>query len=393
MSDPLSIAASVTGLVAFGLKTCTAVTSYLDAFKSSNQEVESAKQQAQGMYNLLATVEKSIAKISPIHQSSTSAVRTCIATCEKEVVALESLVSELQGSTSGSHDSRITLSMKEQGQKLTYAFHRSRLEKLQAQLAKVIGTLQTALQVAGLDVAVGIESTIMTMQQSTLPNIQEQLDNTAPQIMANAAQLTDKILEKTRLIEDVFPLLKDLACDQKKQLELISYQQAVGRLIAKPSQLRKLCQMIDDQTSNTISNDTTLPGPVSQSITPPGGKTDHLELFQPLHSSCLSFSTSFGAGGFSLSPKFTYYPSVDSSTAPVFRIFNMLHWFLNLFPWNADGATETWTATFLEFVDLCIADIILLYRDGKAAPKAIDDRGRSVMHHLTQSKVRQLLEA
>lgn len=150
MSDPFSIAASVTGLVAFGLKTCTAVTSYLDAFKSRNQEVEAAKQQARGIYDLLATVETSIAKISPTHQSSTSAVRACIVACEQEISALERLIFELQGSNSMSHNNRIMLSMKEQGQKLTYAFHRSRLEKLQAQLAKVTGTLQTALQAAGL---------------------------------------------------------------------------------------------------------------------------------------------------------------------------------------------------------------------------------------------------
>lgn len=107
----------------------------------------------------------------------------------------------------------------------------------------------------------------------------------------------------------------------------------------------------------------------------------------------LSFSASFGAGGFSLSPNFTYYPSVDSSTSPVFRIFDLLRWLLNLFPGHARGGKEPWTADFLELVDLCVADIILLYRDGKAAPKAIDDRGRSVMHHLTRSQVRRLLEA
>lgn len=104
----------------------------------------------------------------------------------------------------------------------------------------------------------------------------------------------------------------------------------------------------------------------------------------------LSFSASFGAGGFSLSPNFTYYPSINSSTAPVFRILNLLDWFFWLILCSEETATEPSARTVLEFVDLCIADIIYLYREGKAAPHAIDEFGRSALHHFAQSQVRRL---
>lgn len=110
----------------------------------------------------------------------------------------------------------------------------------------------------------------------------------------------------------------------------------------------------------------------------------------------LSFSSSFGAGGFSLSPNFTYYPSVNSSTAPVFRIMNLLQWFLMLLPCPLELQTscpdqtevEEWAQSFLTFIDICIGNIMLLYEREKAAPRAIDEYGRSILHHLSESQVR-----
>lgn len=148
MSDPLSIIASVAGLTGFGLKICTTVTNYLDAIKSRSQEIERAKQEVQTIRHLLTTIENSRDKISSCHESSKSAVGSCLATCNMEIAALEALVSELQNSAAGGQDSRIWHNIRDQGKKLTYSFHRSKLERLQAQLAKVTGTLQVALQVA-----------------------------------------------------------------------------------------------------------------------------------------------------------------------------------------------------------------------------------------------------
>lgn len=150
MSDPLSPVASVAGVVGFGLTICTGVMAYLDAINSRSQEIEHAKQEAQTMRQLLTTIDNSIKKTSLSHASSTSAVRACMETCNREIAALEALVAGLQVSTVVGQDNRVWSNMKEHGKKLTYALNRPKLDRLQAQLAKVTVKLQVALQVLGM---------------------------------------------------------------------------------------------------------------------------------------------------------------------------------------------------------------------------------------------------
>lgn len=357
------------------------------------------------------------------------------------------------------------------------------------------------------------------MQSSIWPKIQEQLDSIGPQIIAaNSVQLTEHIIETHRLIrDDVSPLLRRLSCDQKKHFELMPRaldlkhqskgsgmaqgsearaskqlsssanphiviprplgkekrnqrveadsscqfhnQETLARLIAKPSQLKEMCQIIDVQASKARLNDVAAVNSISNfrsSSTVGAKKSGDFDSIKPLRLNCLcqkhwfkqqkvtvmaswvfsseisnveyhlpdcpfrscvtsakqtrweirfaglrglincavglSFSTSFGAGGFSLSPSFTYYPSVNSSTAPVFRILDLLRWFFKLLPFPVETATEALASTLLGFIDICIANIFRLYMDGKAAPQAIDELGRSAMHHLSRTQVRHQCE-
>lgn len=87
----------------------------------------------------------------------------------------------------------------------------------------------------------------------------------------------------------------------------------------------------------------------------------------------ISFSYSFGAGGGSLSPSFTYYPTIDRRRDPAFRIMSLFNWAcLELY--EGDSGVE-------EFLEQCLENIALLYRRGKASPKAVDLYGRSVLHY------------
>lgn len=88
----------------------------------------------------------------------------------------------------------------------------------------------------------------------------------------------------------------------------------------------------------------------------------------------VSFSYSFGAGGCSLSPGFNYYPTVDRRRDPAFRIMGLYRW-ANL---NMRGS-ESCVGRFLE---QCLENMALLYRHGKASPKAVDQYGRGVLHYL-----------
>lgn len=87
----------------------------------------------------------------------------------------------------------------------------------------------------------------------------------------------------------------------------------------------------------------------------------------------VSFSYSFGAGGGSMSRGFTYFPTIDRRRDPAFRI-------MSLFSYACLKMYED-HSTVEEFLEQCLENIALLYRRGKASPKAVDLYGRSVLHY------------
>lgn len=95
----------------------------------------------------------------------------------------------------------------------------------------------------------------------------------------------------------------------------------------------------------------------------------------------VSFSYSSGAGGFSIGPDFTSYPTVDGRRSPVFRICSVMNFAAEVYghpSWKgADSMSDP-----IGFLELCTQKLILLYRHGKASPKAVDMYGRGVMHYL-----------
>lgn len=89
----------------------------------------------------------------------------------------------------------------------------------------------------------------------------------------------------------------------------------------------------------------------------------------------VSFSYSFGAGGGSLSPGFNYRPTIDRRRDPAFRIMSLFNWAcLELYEIELPVGIE-------EFLEQCLENIALLYRRGKASPKAVDLYGRGVLDY------------
>lgn len=87
----------------------------------------------------------------------------------------------------------------------------------------------------------------------------------------------------------------------------------------------------------------------------------------------VSFSYSFGAGGGSLSPGFNHYPTIDRRRDPAFRIMRLFKYACLKLDGCESGVEE--------FLEQCLENIALLYRRGKASPKAVDLYGRSVLHY------------
>jgi hypothetical protein len=91
----------------------------------------------------------------------------------------------------------------------------------------------------------------------------------------------------------------------------------------------------------------------------------------------LSFAMRQGAGGWSFSPTFTYYPTVDSKTAPAFRILSLLQDSLCLY---LDRVS--WRETL---VPSAVCAILRLFQAREATPRAVDADNRSLVHYVTES--------
>ncbi|KAL1863018.1 hypothetical protein Daus18300_008174 [Diaporthe australafricana] len=169
MSDPLSITASVAGLVSLGLQVVSGITQYLDAVHERKDDVASAKTQVIRTQNPLKLVIKVAAKVEPNH-SAIAAVLRDSASVKPELQALDEFVRSLDATRVPPPSHEVLGKVFVQAKKLTYPFHRPTLERLQSRLIRVNEGLQAALQVSGLDVAIDIEHTTSAIK-TTLPDL------------------------------------------------------------------------------------------------------------------------------------------------------------------------------------------------------------------------------
>ncbi|RYP43504.1 hypothetical protein DL768_009892 [Monosporascus sp. mg162] len=148
MADPVSVVGLVAGLASLGIQVCGGITDYLDAVKCRADDIASARRQAQSFKNVLQIIQTTVAQVDSNHQVASTAVVECIKSCEAELNTLESFVSELIGDATSLANFKGKI--KEQTKKLSYAFNRSKLDQLEARLARANGIFQTALQSLGL---------------------------------------------------------------------------------------------------------------------------------------------------------------------------------------------------------------------------------------------------
>ncbi|KAK7934584.1 hypothetical protein PG985_000079 [Apiospora marii] len=94
-----------------------------------------------------------------------------------------------------------------------------------------------------------------------------------------------------------------------------------------------------------------------------------------------SFSASSGAGGCSIMPSFTYYPTVDKRTSPIFRIIALLFGVLDLVE-GLDGMIE---GSQQRFAEICTSRISQLIKDQKASPLDVDSENNTLISTLVSN--------
>lgn len=86
----------------------------------------------------------------------------------------------------------------------------------------------------------------------------------------------------------------------------------------------------------------------------------------------ISFALTSGAGGCSISPSFTYYPTVDVKSDPAFRLIDLM------------GSVLPAPST-APFVILCLRKLAKILGERRTYPTAVDDQNRTLMHHAISS--------
>jgi len=145
MADPISITSTAAGLVSLGIQVYDGLSKYLGAIKARAEELSSARRQADTLRSLLTAIEAALPSFRTEHAAETSPAQACLQACQTELGNLRAALSELEDKTS-QQLAGMRGKIAEGKRKLTYPFHRERLERLEQRIHSVNSSLQLAIE-------------------------------------------------------------------------------------------------------------------------------------------------------------------------------------------------------------------------------------------------------
>ncbi|KAK8149225.1 hypothetical protein G3M48_007755 [Beauveria asiatica] len=448
MADPLSVAGLAFAVVSLGLQVTAGITDYFDALSSRDQDIASARQQNDTLRKTLRVIESSSSRLrlQNDHRPATAALRECLDSCKKELQALEMTVAELVSCDQATTCRKDKI--RNQGKKLLYPFNRPKLEQIATNLHNINSNLQLALQTLGLSVSqLGTEK--LAALQATSHTISTDILSVQSEVLAMSTPLQGIHSTLSRVetrFDDLENLFKQLLVRNPTvngtQSETTA-SMVTGRLLSKPALLQETCDAVGvkawhsvsgtppvihhgtSQFSRTVSMytggrfsclcrriqqlqrknavwgsfslslETTiekhLPGCPATQVIPVRDQRQKVSLtYVGLQSMLnlairLSFMVRSGAGGWSLGSNFTYYPLVDSESAPAFRILRLLtrsqcH---GNDRFTKDGILDhiTWHE---KFIPSAVSAILRLFGAKKASPRAVDVYNRSLVYNVAE---------
>jgi len=144
MSDPISIAGTASGLVSLGIQVYGGLNTYLNAVKSRDEDLASARRLADSLRASLRVIDASIQTLQQRYTTPTDTVTKCLQACQTELHALETLLADIEDSNAKS--TGLKGKLKDGKKKLSYPFHQPTLHKVEASVSRVNAVLQTAIQ-------------------------------------------------------------------------------------------------------------------------------------------------------------------------------------------------------------------------------------------------------
>ncbi|OTB04765.1 hypothetical protein M426DRAFT_151661 [Hypoxylon sp. CI-4A] len=468
--DGVSLAASIAGLLSLGLQITGGIIKYLDAFKDREDELAYLKQQNDALTTTLLAVDTTTSSFQGQHSKFTSAVIQNIQSCKKELGAVEALRVNLADCGKSSW----VTGLKNKKKKLTYAFHRPKIQQLAHRLQEANEALQLTLNGLELEISWSNTNKLTAIQSSSqthtselvllrskvevveapitsihnrLPLLQDSVESTAQlvggitnEIQASSQAIQQGLQQSHDLIQIQFRQQQERLGKLEGLLEKLQPQDErnqpkhtlAARVASKPAALKELCDGIlapnkrhdrdipldqaacesqnrvasplhnSQYTSNTnticicchrphrLTSRTEIhlghvylyseweskghwPGCPLSKTARKSRRAFNLKYTGLIRMVELAIGASFmwtsGAGGFSISPNFTYYPTVDRTSDPAFRIMSMMG-----YSW-----AYCLTKNKKPFMVACLRKLVKLFDDKKACPLAVDNWNHSLM--------------
>ncbi|OAA44723.1 Ankyrin repeat-containing domain protein [Beauveria brongniartii RCEF 3172] len=441
MADPLSVAGLAFAVVSLGLQVTAGITDYFDALTSRDQDIAFARQQNDTLRKTLRVIESSSSRLQNDHRAATAALRECLDSCKNELQALEITVAELVSCDQATTCRKDKI--RNQGKRLLYPFNRPKLEQIATRLHDINSNLQLALQTLGLSVSQLGTERLATLEAAS-HTISTDILNVQSEVLAMTTPLQSMHSTLSRVetrfddLENLFQqLLVRNPITNGAQSE-ITASTVTGRLLSKPGLLQETCDAAGAQAwqrsngtppvmrrrtsqfsrtvsmytggrfscfcrrsqqlqrknavwgSFSLSLETTtekhLPGCPATQVIPVRDQRQKISLtYVGLQSMLnlaiqLSFMVRSGAGGWSLGSNFTYYPLVDSDSAPAFRILRLLTC-SQCQKNEKDGILDRFT-WHEKLIPSAVSAILRLFRAKKASPREVDVYNRSLVHNV-----------
>ncbi|KAI0551498.1 hypothetical protein F4679DRAFT_538184 [Xylaria curta] len=380
MADPLSVAGLVFGVISFGLQVTGGLSDYLDAVRGRTEELNSAKQQALQMKDLLLTIRDLFPQVNKNWPAPAALIERHVKSCDTELSALYTLLSELSQPASSS--SGIRLKISGQKKKLTYPFNRSHISCLEKRLTDANSALRTALQVTEMNVSITSANQIRQVHDLVLSLSRLHVTQTQSASSTTARTIPQETSSRGAVLPPAPPSLLSSSIDMPQGCSMIHAARGNLSRVCSCGQSRKTSHYgrswgyfsFSYRTSSTRRHLPDCPfsqidGELQDTIF-----TIEYKGFRSLFQTAIALSllNTRSSGGRNISPILTYYPTVDEQKAPVFRIMDLA---LIMVYWN-DNIGEA----IIKTLQYCFDSIFILYSQKRASPKDIDSDGQSAMN-------------
>lgn len=147
MADPLSITGVAIGLVSLGLEVCQGLTKYYESWKTHDDDIRRALEKIDSLHSTLRALERILNQPDFSSLSTVQNVQSIIVPFQTGINEVQDILDKCRSTTAGLNSKDKLHSIRK---KALYPFKRDTLQSLEASVAQLHGTLNTAVQVVVL---------------------------------------------------------------------------------------------------------------------------------------------------------------------------------------------------------------------------------------------------